>query len=297
MPDYIIIPDLHADARRLAKSWDVVRADDRIAFLGDFIDAGRDVDEPDDAAVLERVRNACDDGDAVAIMGNHELNAILFHRRNEKGQPLRAHDEKNIKQHRSFCERFGIGTEVALDWTDWFLTLPLWLDVGGLRLVHAFWGPSAIATVAARRPDGRLKREDLVEIAGKQTDFANAVNLLVSGPEITLPPDVCFRDAGGHLRSDVRIAWWRADVPTWRAATLSVPNPAELPDSAIGVETELEFYGPNNPPVLVGHYKMDGPPRIETPQAACLDYPKRPIVYRWCGEKTLNENGMIEIKG
>lgn len=292
---YTIIPDVHADVRRLKKSLQLSGTQDRIAFLGDFIDAGPAVDDPDDAAALESVRRACDDGSAMAVMGNHELNAILFHRCDSAGQPLRARDAKNLKQHRSFCNRFGIGTEAALDWTDWFLTLPLWRDLGGLRLVHACWNPSAIATISERRPDGRLKETDLEEVAGKQTPFAQAVNLLLSGPEIPLPRGVNFTDAGGHVRSDVRIAWWRADAPTWRAASLSVPNPAELPNSEIGTTQTVTFYGPENPPVLVGHYKMKGDPRIETTQAACLDYPARPCVYRWSGETSLRQDQLIEV--
>ncbi|MDO9526020.1 MAG: hypothetical protein Q7J57_10885 [Gemmobacter sp.] len=119
--------------------------------------------------------------------------------------------------------------------------------------------------------------------------------MLLSGPEIPLPPGVTFTDAGGHVRTDVRIAWWRADAPTWRAASLSVPNPAELPDCDVEAAHAVEFYGPENPPVLVGHYKMKGDPRIETPQAACLDYPRRPTVYRWSGEPSLRQDRMIEV--
>lgn len=296
MSNYTVIPDIHADPERLARSLEIADGGEKLAFLGDFIDAGPSVANPDDAAVLEQVRKAYDTGDAVAVMGNHELNAILFHRRNADGQFLRPHTDNNLKQHRSFRERFGIGSTVALDWTDWFLTLPLWHDLGGLRLVHAFWSPKAIATISARRPDGRLQVSDLEEVAAKQTAFAQAVNLLVTSPEQRLPPGVSFRDAGGHLRTEVRIAWWRADAPTWRAAALSVPDPSGLPDRTIEAANELEFYGPNNPPVLVGHYKMSGRPKLETQQAACLDYPKSPSVYRWRGEQRLIPTGLIEIK-
>jgi hypothetical protein len=292
---YTIIPDLHADAMRLDKSIQLAEMTHRMAFLGDFIDAGAAVAEPDDAAVLERVRRACDDGLAMAVMGNHELNAILFHRCDDNGRPLRLRDAKNLKQHRSFCDRFGIGTSAARDWTDWFLTLPLWLDLGGLRLVHACWNTAAIATIAARRPDGRLTEADLPEIAEKRTAFANAVSLLLSGPEVALPPGFTFTDAGGHVRSDVRIAWWRANAPTWRAASLSVPNPMELPDCDVDATKAVEFYGPENPPVLVGHYKMKDDPKIETMQAACLDYPLRPSVYQWSGEGSLRHDRLIEV--
>lgn len=289
MPSYTVIPDLHADPDRLTLSLTATPTGDRLAFLGDFIDAGAKVARPDDTAVLLRVRRLIETEGAVAVMGNHEMNAILFHRLDGDGHPLRVRDEKNRKQHRSYVERFGIGSDEALDWTSWFLTLPLWRDLDGLRLVHACWSDTAIAIIASRRPDGRLHPDDLEEVARKETPFAKAVDLLLTGPEAELPPGVGFHDNSGHYRTQARIAWWRADAPTWRAAALSVPNPERLPDSKIDSALGFDFYGAENPPVLVGHYKMRGTPRIEAPQTACLDYPDTPCVYHWDGESSLEK--------
>lgn len=268
------------------------QAGDRIAFLGDFIDAGRSVSRPDDAAVLDRVLALMEAGAAVGVMGNHELNALLFHRLDADGAALRPRDAKNAAQHRSFCARFGIGTPEALDRTAWFLALPLWLELDGLRLVHACWDPDAIATIAARRPDGRLREEDLEEVARKETAFAMAVDLLVSGPEIPLPAGIGFHDAAGHYRNHVRIAWWRSEARTWRDAALSVPDADVLPETEIEIGCGVTFYRSEELPVLVGHYKMQGQPSIECPTAACLDYPKTPCVYRWVGEGALRPDGL-----
>jgi hypothetical protein len=220
-------------------------------------------------------------------MGNHELNAILFHRRGTDGRPLRLHDGKNKRQHRSFLEQFGTGTPDALGWTDWFLTLPLWLDLGGLRLVHACWDQHAIDIIRLRRPDGRLQVEDLPEVAEKSTPFARAVETLTSGTEIALPPGYEFRDSKKNKRHHVRIAWWRAGHGTWREAALSVPDPTGLPEGLVDRVEGLPVYPEGSPPVLVGHYKMQGHLRIEAPHACCLDYPKNPCVYHWSGEREL----------
>ncbi|WP_370743830.1 metallophosphoesterase [Roseinatronobacter ekhonensis] len=289
----LIIPDLHADPNRLDASLRLVPRQAQIAFLGDFIDAGKNVAHPDDGTVLHRVMALVETGEALAVMGNHELNALLFHRADAKGRPLRQHDPKNLAQHGSFCARFGIGTPEAIAQTQWFLTLPLWQDLGGLRLVHACWHPSAIATIAARRPDGRLREDDLEEIARKETPFARAVDLLLSGPEIPLPPGISFRDNAGHCRTDVRIAWWRSGPSTWREAALSVPDPDDLPDAPIEANDDITFYDEDQPPVLVGHYKMRGTPQIEGPAAACLDYPDAPCVYHWNSDEPLREEGLF----
>ncbi|MBC7740508.1 MAG: hypothetical protein H7245_25680 [Candidatus Saccharibacteria bacterium] len=83
---YDIIPDIQADIDRLTHtllrlgygsggaSW--AHPEGRMAaFPGDFIDMGNA-----NRSVLTLVRAMRDQGHAVAIMGNHELNALLYRR-------------------------------------------------------------------------------------------------------------------------------------------------------------------------------------------------------------------------
>ena len=94
---------------------------------------------PYDFKTLKRVSKLISDGQASCVLGNHELNAILFHRRSSATKdPLRIHKEQNLKQHKSFIEAFGIESTQALSWTAWMLeTFPLWLELDGLRIAHA----------------------------------------------------------------------------------------------------------------------------------------------------------------
>ena len=74
------------------------------------------------------------------------------------GRFLRPHDDpdhpkaaKNERQHADFLEQVtGDDREYYLEW---FWTLPLWLDLGDLRVVHACWHPESIAV--AERELGR----------------------------------------------------------------------------------------------------------------------------------------------
>lgn len=277
-----VIPDIHADLQRLEAT--LAAVDGPLAFLGDFIDGGQGAC---DRTVLTQVRGLIDKG-AVAVMGNHELNAILFHR------GLRADSDKNRDQHRSFLEAFGFATPEAMAWTDWFLTLPLWLDLGGLRLAHACWSIPDIDTVAARRPDGRLQESDLAEIGNESTPFGRAVKRIVSGPEVTLPAGHSFLDHRSRPRTEVRIAWWRNDAETYREAALSVPDVMALPDVALPAGVAAEIYPAGAAPVLVGHYKMTGSPHVSG-NAASIDYPKAPCAYRWDGEVVLDAHKLIKI--
>ena len=290
MIQHTVIPDIHADIERMNASLQLSSQNGKLLFLGDFIDAGKDVAEPADLRVLEVVRNLIAQEKALAVMGNHELNAVLYHSTGAGGAPLREHSPKNQKQHRSFIDAFGVGTSQAIEWTEWFLqALPLWTEVDGLRLVHACWSEPKIAEVKKRRPDGYLKREDLVEISGESTPFGKAVKALVTGPEVKLPEPYVFHDFHGNPRYEVRLAWWNADAKTWPEATLSVPDPNELPQTEMPEEAVAEIYSADAPPVLVGHYKMKGEPCIEHPKAASIDYPRSPCIYRWSGENCLSK--------
>lgn len=289
---YTIISDLHADIERMNASLQCARQNDTILFLGDFVDAGKHVARSSDLRVLETAQRLIAEGKARAVMGNHELNAILYH----SAGPLRAHSPKNRDQHLSFIEAFGVGTPEARSWTDWFLkTLPLWLELDGLRLAHAFWSDVHVAEIKKRRPDGLLKREDLAEIAADTTPFGKAVKLLVSGPEVTLPEGFVFHDYHGNARREVRLAWWNADARTWPRATLSVPDPSELPQFEMPQDAIAEIYRSDFPPVLVGHYKMMGVPQIQHPRASSIDYPNTPCIYRWSGESDLTSAHLVRI--
>lgn len=281
-----IIPDIHADPDRLDRS--LKAAGPRpIAFLGDLIDAHGQQQHQDDLAVLQKARALIDSGRAIGILGNHEMNAIRYHRFRPDGRPLRDHSPENQAQHQSFLDRFGLATPAALAWTDWFLTaLPLWQDLGGLRLAHAFWSDALIDTVRARRPDGYLKPEDIPEIAAKKTPFAQAVDQILTGPEMALPDGFGFVDRKGKERRHLRMRWWRRPVD-WADAALSAPAglslPAGLPEGIDGL-----LYPPDAPPVLVGHYKMTGLPGFDARRGGSIDYPEAACIYLWDGETALD---------
>lgn len=289
---YSVIPDIHADFKRLKSSLKACAKSQKLIFLGDLIDAGDHVENPADLSVLQSVRALCENHEALCVMGNHELNAILYHRKTQKKcqSPLREHSSNNLKQHKSFINEFGTFTEPALYWTNWFLeTMPLWLEFDGLRIVHACWSMEAIDIVKKRRPNGYLKLDDLEEIAAKQSIFAKAVELIVSGPEYKLPDGFSFHDKNGKKRKNVRLAWWNTNADTWQNATLSVPDKSELPDTLLPSDALTEIYCTDAPPVLVGHYKMTGTPAVQNKKATSLDFPEKPCVYHWSGEAELTE--------
>lgn len=305
---YDIIPDIHADIDRLKntlsnlgyvagrKAWE--HPEGRIAaFLGDFIDMGNA-----NRSVLELVRAMHNQGHAVAIMGNHELNALLYHRRgmNADGVDdgyMRAHSAKNMGQHKTFLDEFPVGHPDTEEMLEWFLALPLFLDLGGLRLVHACWDDARVATIVDRRPDGLLGLDDLQEIALEEeaTGFAEAVLTTLKGPEAELPEPHYFHDIKGHRRTALRLKWWQSGAMTWREAALSMPEPEKLPATPIEGRVAFRPYDAEAKPVFFGHYKRDGSPAIDAPNATCLDYPSTTCAYRWAGETRLEQQNLIVV--
>jgi hypothetical protein len=305
---YDIIPDIHADIDRLTQTLSTLgylsdgevwgHPEGRIAaFLGDFIDMGRA-----NKAVLTLVRTMRDQGNAVAIMGNHELNALLYHQPglNADGTDdgyMRAHSDKNRAQHQTFLDEFPVGHADTAEVLEWFLTLPLFLDLGGLRLVHACWDDVRIETILARRPSGLLAQEDLQDVALEDdaSGFAEAVLTTLKGPEAELPAPYFFYDIKGHKRTGLRLKWWQSGAMTWRDAALSVPDPAALPGAPIEGEVAFRAYDAEAKPVFFGHYKRLGSPAIDAPNAVCLDYPRVTCAYKWAGEHQLDSKNLILI--
>lgn len=294
-----IIPDIHADVSRLEKTLHALGyrkttiagatrwrppADHRAAFLGDFIDAG-----PQNREVLKIVRTLHDAGDAIAVMGNHELNAILYH---SKGTAwgavqdgwMRAHNAKNRQQHGSFLAEYPADDDARRSVLAWFLSLPLALHIADFRIVHACWSARALSLIAARRPTLTLTEAELQEVALEETDFAAAVALTVKGPEIDLPSGIDFRDFHGTRRGQMRLSWWQNHGPqTYRSAALSVPDPSELPDTPIPATKRVEFYPDTAMPVFFGHYKLQGDPEqvlFRPGNAFCLDWPDQAVSWR-----------------
>lgn len=95
-----------------------------VVFLGDFIDRG-----PEIRRTLEIVRGMVEAGSALAVMGNHELNALHYTTpdpvlREEDGGPkwLRSHSESHRRQFEETVRQLGADLDV---WLAWIRTLPV----------------------------------------------------------------------------------------------------------------------------------------------------------------------------
>jgi hypothetical protein len=313
---YDLIGDIHGQESRLLallekmgykQKGGVWRHETRKAvFLGDFIDRGAAQIE-----VLTTAKAMIDAGSAFCVMGNHELNAIGWHTldpSDTSGEAyLRPHNKNNRKQHAVFLEAVGEDSSTHRQWIEWFKTLPLWLELDGLRVVHACWDEAAMQTLSPclsakhtvlENAWPRLFEDDRPEFVNGSPEF-KASELLLKGEELDLPSDIHFRDKDDHLRRRARVKWWLSGTVDWRELAVEKNVAQQLP--AILIERNGTGYPADALPVFVGHYWRTGTPELFAPNIACVDYSApeptgKLVAYRWQGETRLLKKHFVAAK-
>lgn len=295
-----IIPDIHGQLDKLEallfslgyqESGGLWRHADRKAlFLGDYIDRG-----PKVRATLHVVKSMVDHGSAFALMGNHEFNAIAFHTKDANGRPLREHSAKNIHQHQTTLDDFaGHEAELAF-FIEWMKGLPMFVDLGDLRAVHACWCEKSIRLldgVSLRDPDFLMRANT------KGTPEFEAVEIVLKGPESPLPTGMTITDKDGTERDRFRVSWWGHGEQPRPISEIFMPPGGSTESRLLPVEAlrVIPNYPADLPPVFFGHYWMDPdwPKEPLAPAICCLDYSAGkggPLVaYRWEGKQPLSMN-------
>ncbi len=92
-------------------------------FVGDYIDRGPAIRE-----VLQIMRAMVEHDKAIALMGNHEYNALAYNYQLQDGTYLRKHTEKHYQQHKTTIDQFQSYQEEWELYLKWFYTLPLFID-------------------------------------------------------------------------------------------------------------------------------------------------------------------------
>jgi hypothetical protein len=278
----------------------------KVIFLGDYIDRG-----PQQKQVLSIVQAMIAKGYALAIMGNHEFNALAYHTKVQakKGTPryfLRAHSDNNQRQHAAFLDAYSgdsVGLKAALNF---FKTLPLWLDLPNIRAVHACWHPQHMVALQPTVTPGslyKLNRKSLVNASSFGTAEFDAVEVLLKGVEVPLASEeYFFKDKEGRTRKQVRVEWWHNDNQV--LADVAMPRDTFANSSwAQDYCVERQFlpgYDPLDKPLFVGHYWMKSS-QCEplTKNIACLDYSIANggmlAAYRWQGEKELTRDNFVAV--
>lgn len=269
----------------------------KLIFVGDFIDRG-----PKQLEVIDCVRAMIDAGHAFAVMGNHEFNAVAYATVDPKdGGFLRRHSERNQRNHQVFLDAVEHDPKKYADVIDWFYTLPMWLELENLRVIHACWDQSEIDKIQAHHGNSPYLSEALL-IAASDPDCweYESLETLLKGKEIKLGDGHSFLDSGGIRRYNMRVRWWDETATTYRSAFMG-PKAALPSLSNDTIEQDhLVSYSATEKPLFIGHYWMTGTPSPLMPNIACVDYSiarsdGKMCAYRWDGESALSADKFISV--
>lgn len=273
----------------------------RVIFLGDLIDRG-----PRIRLAVSIARRMVEEGEAHIVMGNHEYNALAYCQRAPAGLGsdwLRDHTPRHNRIIQETLEQYRDHPQEWDEALAWFLELPLFLELDGLRVVHACWDQRLIDELRRERPDGRIDTAFLIESVRFGTRAFHILDRLTRGPHILLPEGTAIHSGDGFTRRSFRAHFWSHSPQTWGDVVFQPDNlPGDLEQRPLSAEERerLSYYGPEEPPLFIGHYWCEGIPALPAPNIACLDYSAvkfgRLVAYRWSGERRLDADHFVWLR-
>lgn len=261
----------------------------KAVFVGDLVDRGPYVSE-----VLALVKAMADAGEAQVLLGNHEYGLLAWYTQNADGSFRRKHHKRYLTYMGPSIALFDHFPEEHAVYLDWFKRLPLALELGGARFVHAYWDEKTVAKIT---PGASLHDLGWSEphFSGSKKDMAD---LLTKGPELHLPEGLLVRDHQGNTHAQARINWWLSETAHDLRALIK-PDTPEL--AGIAVPEKARNYPPprpTDPPTFFGHFGFHECPGLLGPNFTSVDFtgPHGASIgaYRWDGEGILNEDKLVK---
>lgn len=301
---YDIIGDIHGYCNKLKTLLTKLGYEDiggawrhetrKVIFVGDYIDRGPEIRE-----TLQLVKAMTDAGEAIAVMGNHEYNALAYARQLPAGGYLRPHNKMHKLQHEATLAQFeGFPGEWPV-YLEWFYTLPLFLDLPGIRVVHACWDDEHIDWL---KTHNHFTMSDGLLVASHERGSLayKVINDTLKGKEFNIPEKYTWYDKDGHPRNSNRLKWWVSPADKMFGDFLFNCPPALMEEIA-GEEVHVSIYPAQAPPVFFGHYWLEDKfPVIQSKNVICLDYSVAKegalVAYRWSGEKQVDNAHFVFVR-
>ncbi len=275
----------------------------RVLFVGDYIDRGPHIRE-----TVALVRKMVARGSAVAVMGNHEYNAITWHTPDGRGDWLRTHSTVHRRQHAATLEQYGMDPlgnasptpELAADLA-WMRSLPLYYRDDRIIVVHAAWEEQAVADIAAD-PLVLLDDEALYRSAYGEYRESRSVEILLKGVEMPLRGDRFYVDKDGTRRRKTRVRWWLNNQPASLTMKDVAMPPADTELGSMPVDPWMMSHLPGYQDrrlIFLGHYWLSGQPAPLASRVACLDYSIARggllCAYRFAGETAVQQENYCAV--
>jgi len=300
---YDLIGDIHGHAiqlKRLLQKMDYKEVNGvwqhstrKAIFVGDYIDRGPAIRE-----TLHIVHAMVTNGKALAILGNHEYNAMAYATQLPDGSYLRAHNERNSKQHGATLRQFKDYEEEWAYYLQWFYTLPVFLQLDGLRAVHACWDQDHIDWLKSSGLSA-MNYDLLLASHKKGSKAYDVINETLKGKEIAIPQEHGWFDKDGHLRTENRIKWWCEARSSYGEFLFNCPE--ALRGLQIDPAFKINNYPTDEVPVFCGHYWLsDQVPALQSGNVVCLDYSIAKgghlVAYRWNRDERLSQEKFVVVE-
>jgi hypothetical protein len=267
----------------------------KVIFTGDYINRGPQIRE-----TVRLIKDMVNGGQAFAILGNHEFNAILYFVFTKKGKPAKKYVSRLRMPLLKTIEEYANLEEELADTIKWFRELPFYLDLGDIRVIHGGWNDKHLMLVNRHmKGESRIRKTFLKEYL-INTELNKSLTELLKGVELILPNDLIIRDQKGISHRNFRIKWWEpVENKTFQDASFS--NRFILPPYTIPKEIipSITYYPDNSPPVFFGHYCLDKLDLIVKNNLCCVDRcvvrSQNLTAYRWNGEKDLKPENLVHL--
>lgn len=236
---------------------------------------------------------------AIALMGNYEYNALAYAREIGEGIYLRSHDAKHTKQHEATLNQFLNHRQEWQSSLKWFYTLPLFLDLGNLRVVHACWDELHIEWLN-RNKYFTMTDELLIASHNKGSKAYEVIEETLKGKEFNIPEKYAWADKDGHTRTANRYKWWvHPGLATYGDFLFNCPD--SIKHEKVTEDLKVVVYPKEAPPVFFGHYWLeDHFPVIQSSNVICLDYSVAKggalVAYRWNGEDEIDNRHFVSVR-
>ena len=309
---YDFIGDIHGHAQLLERillklgyqsegnSYVASDGERKVVFLGDYIDRG-----PQNRRVIEIVRSMTETGQAIALMGNHEFNAICYHTRSSSGNDyLRPHIYKNKTQHESFLLEYQTDSAELEETISWFRSLPIWWEDPDVRAIHACWYEPArefLFDHGLTDPQGQIITDDW-EVFVEEHDSDDQMNpfraleILIKGPELFLGKEA-YTDNQGYKRKHGRLKWWNPEPKNFGELVALGKDGSEGPFSEIQFNEQQQYLYASDKQIFFGHYAQFE--MVLQPKLCCLDlragHGGPLFAYSWSGEKSLTTANLVSV--
>lgn len=265
-------------------------------FVGDFINRG-----PEIRKTIKLIRKMVKSGNAFAVLGNHEINAILFNLKDDDGMPLIKEPRKNYLSLFKTINEYIDRPEQWEKHLKWMQTLPLFLELDGIRVVHACWSDAAVSTIKSKLAEEQNYENIFREYYNApKTELSRSIAIITKGVDLKMPGDLKIVNNKGVSPLSFRLSWWEnPEGKTFRK--MSFESKFKLPAYTIPKEIlpETFIYNEKEPLVFFGHYCRANGPHIIKSNICCVDScvskGKVLTAYTWSGEKVLKEENLHRI--